>query len=264
MLHEDDEDLIGEFPKKRGPGRPRGKAHEKPIGPLSPRAILHSELKASTAKLDKHLEARRKERDEANGHPSMHLSDVHAGVTVAWLSQVFGMDPTTVKKRLADCPPLHRRKAGYVYDLKQAAAFLVKPVFDVNKYLRGMKPSELPPQLTKEYWDAALKRQTWEERAGDLWRTQKVIEILSDTFLMMKSTLQLWPEDIERSVGLTNEQRAELVRLVDQLQNELYRNLVELKSSRRTGPMREEIEIDDPFQVAALHDDDVEDEDLIG
>lgn len=182
-------------------------------------------------------------RDMADGGPpSLDISDVHAGVTVAWLSQVFGMDPTTVKKRLADCPPLHRRKAGYVYSVKQAAPYLIKPVFDVKKYLQGMKPNELPPQLTKEYWDAALKRQLWEERAGDLWRTEKVLEIFSDVFLMMKSTMLLWVEDLERITGVTQDQRTEIVKLVDELQNELHRKLTGLKTS--TPNMIGEIEID--------------------
>lgn len=198
-------------------------------------------------KLERHVNGRRLDVRDQGDMPSMFVTDAHAGVTVAWLSQVFGMDPSTVKKRLADCPPMSRRKAGYVYALPQAAKYLVKPVFDVQTYLRGMKPSDLPPQLTKEYWDAALKRQLWEERAGDLWRTAKVLEVLSDTFLMMKSTIQLWTEDLERKTGLTAEQRTELVKRTDSLQNEIHQSLVEMKSTRRTTPMQEEIGIDDPF-----------------
>jgi hypothetical protein len=202
-------------------------------------------------RLDRHT--RYRQQDVIGDKPSLHLQDVHAGVTVAWLSQVFGMDPTTVKKRLADCPPLQRRKAGFVYDVKTAAAFLVKPVFDVNKYLRGMKPSELPAQLQKEYWDAALKRQKWEELAGELWRTKHVMAVFSEVFLMMKSTMQLWSEDLERTTGLTQEQRVELVKLVDSLQNEIHQNLTTMKAIKRTPSMASEVEIDDPF-----------DEDLVG
>lgn len=241
-MSDEDDDLLGP-PPKRGPGRPKGSKTRRP----SP--MLHDEL-------DRHLAYRKLERMDAAETPSLHVSDVHAGVTVGWLSQVFNMDPTSIKKRLADCPPLHRRKAGFVYDLKTAAPYLVKPVFDVNKYLRGMKPNELPPQLRKEYWDASLKQQAWEENAGDLWRTKNVLEVFSDTFLMMKSTMQLWTEDLERIDGLTSDQRATVVRLVDELQNEIHRNLVEMKARRRTPSMREEIVIDNPL--------DEEEEDLVG
>lgn len=252
----EDEDLLGP-PVKRGRGRPPGVKNKPRVGPLSPHAIVHSHLRESASRLDKRLEDHRRERADDHGEASLNVTDVHSGVTVGWLAQVFGMDPTTIKKRLADCPPLYRRKAGYVYDLKVAAPYLVKPIFDVNKYLRGMKPSELPPQLTKEYWDAALKRQTWEERAGELWRTSAVMEVFSDTFLTMKSTMQLWTEDLERITGLSDEQRAELVKMIDSLQDEIHRKLVNMQGRRRTPSQRDEIEIDDPFAEAS-------EEDLIG
>lgn len=242
-MFEEDVDLLG--PPKRKRGRPPGVPDSHPRRVARPSPVLHDALA-------QHIQHNRP--DVIDGKPSLHLQDVHAGVTVAWLGQVFGMDPTTVKKRLADCPVLHRRKAGFVYDLKQAAAFLVKPVFDVNKYLRNMKPSELPAQLQKEFWDAALKRQQWEERAGDLWRTTAVMEVFADVFLLMKSTMQLWTEDLERVTGLTAEQRSELVKLVDSLQNEIHGKLVGLGKVRRTPSMREEIVIEDPFA----------EEDLIG
>lgn len=257
-----DDDLLGPAPKKR-PGPAVGfKQHEKPIGPLNPRTVVNSQLRESAArKLDYRLAQHRQQRatQHLDGELSTNLQDVHAGVTVAWLSQVFGMDPTTVKKRLADCPPLHRRKAGYIYDLKVAAQYLVKPVFDVKKYLKDMKPSELPSQLQKEYWDAALKRQKWEENAGMLWRTEKVLAVLSETFLLIKSTMQLWTEDLERTTGLDAAQRAELVRMVDGLQNDIHEGLVKMQSRQETTNMQAEIEIDDP-----LRDEPDAEEDLIG
>ena len=186
-----------------------------------------------------------RERRMDSGAASLDLADVHSGVTVAWLSQVFGMDPTTVKKRLGDCPPLYRRKAGYVYDVKVAAQYLVKPVFDVKAYLKNMRPSELPSQLQKEYWDAALKRQRWEERAGQLWRTDAVMETFGEVFKSLKFTLQLWADSLERQTGLSADQRKLLIAMVDSLQDELHKSLVGIADRRQTHPVSAEVEEDD-------------------
>jgi hypothetical protein len=204
-------DLLGPSTPKRGPGRPR----------------LPPEI--------------RYERDMDSGLPSMDMTDVFSGVTVGWLSKVFGMDPSDVKKRLADCPPLHRRKAGYVYSLPIAAKYLVKPVFDVQKYLSTMKASELPNGLQKDYWDAALKRQKWEENAGQLWRTEAVLEVLGEAFKGVKFSMQLWADNLERVTGLTEEQRKLLVGMVDGLQDELYDNMVRRAQEKSTPSLRDEM-----------------------
>jgi hypothetical protein len=177
------------------------------------------------------------------GEVSFDLKDVHGGVTTAWLAQVFGMDPTTVKKRLADCPPLHRRKAGYTYDLKVAAQYLVKPVFNTHEYLKSMKPSELPSQLQAAYWDAALKRQKWEENAGQLWRTEAVLAVLAEAFQTIKFTMQLWADNLERVTGLTDEQRDVLVKAVDGLQDELHTALVRNAKEKSTPALISEISV---------------------
>lgn len=207
--------------------------------------------------LTQHTQSRRAGRPEPE--VATDATEITRGVTVGWLSQVFRMDPHTVKKRLADCPPTFRRKSGYLYDIRQASAYLVKPVFDVVKYLNNMKPSELPPQLQREFWDSQLKRQLWEERAGDLWRTSKVLEVFSDTFLLMKSTMQLWAEDVEREVGLSIEQRAVLVRLTDELQNEIQQKLLLMRNSQQTLPMNQEVKVE-----SVMLDEYADEEDLIG
>lgn len=169
------------------------------------------------------------------------VEDMHAGVTVSWLCQVFHMDPKVVKQRLADCPPLHRRKAGYVYDLAQAARYLVPPAMSPEQFVKTMKASDLPPHFQQTFWDAALKRQKWEENAGQLWRTEKVREVLGDTFQTIKFTIQLWAETVERETGLTSDQRTALVKLTDSLQQEIYDRLVEQASAKNTGSQRSEL-----------------------
>lgn len=192
------------------------------------------------------------------------VEDVHAGVTASWLSQVFGMDPKVVKQRLAECPPLHRRKAGYIYDLKTAARYLVPPAMSPEQFVKTMKASDLPPHFQQTFWDAALKRQRWEENAGQLWRTEKVREVLGDTFQTIKFTVQLWAETVERQTGLTAEQRKVLVGLTDTLQQEIYDRLVTQAAEKETGSQRSELPdmvgpIDDmPTFVVDEEDDDMD------
>lgn len=161
------------------------------------------------------------------------VDDLLQGVTVSWLSQVFSMDPKTVKLRLADCPPLHRRKAGYVYSLPVACQYLVKPAVTWEHFMKNMKSADLPTHVQQTFWDAALKRQRWEENAGDLWRTEKVLEVLGETFKSIKTSIQLWVDTIEKQKGVTEEQRVLLYELCDKLQTDIYKKLVEdIKKSR--------------------------------
>lgn len=169
------------------------------------------------------------------------VEDMMAGVTVSWLSQVFGMDPKTVKQKLADCPPLHRRKAGYVYSLPVAAQYLVKPALSADQFMKSIKQADLPASMQQMFWDAALKRQKWEENAGQLWRTDKVREVLGSTFQTIKFTIQLWADTIERQIGITAEQRELLIKMSDELQGEIHKRLVEDAKNKRVGTQRSEL-----------------------
>lgn len=170
------------------------------------------------------------------------VEDMLQGVTVSWLAQVFGMDPKTVKQKLSGCPPLHRRKAGYVYHMPTACRYLIPPAISAEQYIKTMKPADLPTAFQQSFWDAALKRQKWEENAGQLWRTDRIRETLGTTFQTIKFTLQLWPDTLERQTGLTPEQRGLLTKLVDGLQEEIYKALVEQAASGKTLPQSGELD----------------------
>lgn len=231
---DDDEDLVGTPPPKRGPGRPR----------TTTRPDVLDQLIAKTRM--------------GRGSTGPMVEDMLAGVTVSWLSQVFNMDPKTVKQRLADCPPLHNRKAGYVYSLPVACRYLIPPATSAEQYIKTMKPSDLPTAFQAGFWDAALKRQKWEENAGELWRTSKVREVLGQTFQTIKFTLQLWPDTLERQTGLTREQKALLILMVDALQEDIFKALVTQAAAQNTPPQSGELKdmLGEPPVVAAVEDED--------
>ena len=217
----DDDDLVGTIP---GDG---------------PRARRQARSRVTDDMLDTMVRQKAMGVNPKTGGPI--VEDMMAGVTVSWLSQVFGMDPKSVKAKLADCPPLHRRKAGYVYSLPVAAQYLVKPALSAEQFMKSIKQSDLPASMQQMFWDAALKRQKWEENAGQLWRTEKVREVLGSTFQTIKFTMQLWTDTLERQVGLTQEQRDLLVKLVDELQAEIHTALVTQSRNKKTGSQRAEL-----------------------
>ena len=149
---------------------------------------------------------------------------------------------------------------SFRYDIKVAAQYLVTPKMDIGTYLRVLKATDLPASLQKEIWDARLKRQKWEAQAGDLWHTQDVMAVLSSTFAIIKSTVQLWPDTVERQEGLTDAQRDLLVRLGDTLQDEIYHGLVDAARERSTKPSLFDVGDDDTSTEIVLDNgDDLED-----
>jgi hypothetical protein len=168
------------------------------------------------------------------------------GVTASWLAEVFDMDVRVVKARLRDCPVKSSHSRGTKmltthYDVKVAAAYLVTPAFSTAEYLRGVRRGDLPAALQQTVWDALLKRQKWEEAAGQLWRTEKIRDVLGLTFQSMKFTIQLWSETIERQTELSDTQRDLIVTLADGLQSDLYNALVENVGKAATGSQLEEL-----------------------
>jgi len=202
----DEEDLMG------APAKPDPHASMKASPKREPREITSADANEGTIK----------------------MTGAMQGVTVYWLSQVFGLTPETVRKRLADCTPESISGKSNRYRVKDAAEFLVEPKIDIESYMKRMRPGDLPPLLQKEVWDARLKRQKWETMAGDQWHTNDVMEVLSDVFSIIKSTIQLWPDTLERTEGLTDEQRQLLVVMGDALQDEIYQGIKGMAAKKNT------------------------------
>lgn len=166
----------------------------------------------------------------------MSVADVYGGVSANWLAQVFGHDKNTIAKKLAaaNVEVVGRRLGGPLYRIPDAAAYLVKPKVDLTTYIKSLRPNDLPPMLNDAYWAAMLKRQKWEENAGDLWRTEDVLAVFGDLAIMFKTTVNLWVEEVERIDGITQEQRATLTKQSDKLLEQVYELMVNAPSRRNT------------------------------
>lgn len=182
------------------------------------------------------------------GDPAFGLADsALEGVTISFLAQVFQIDHQKVKRLLVNCPVKEYRRRGTkqtqnLYDLKTAAAYLVEPKISVEDVLAQIKREDLPPAINTAFWDAQLKRQKWEENAGQLWRTETIRNTIGGMFQTIKFTIQLWADTIERQTGLTEEQREILNTMTDSLQADMFTALRENAERVMTKPQIGELE----------------------
>ena len=173
---------------------------------------------------------------------SSDRDSIQSGFSVQWLAEAFNMSAQTVRNRLADCPVKGRRGRGTVYDLREAAAYLVQPNIDWETHLKGLRKSDLPTALQKDIWDARIKQQRFEREARDLWHTNDVVDKFTTIFLAVKSNIQLWPDTVERQIGVTDEQRALLVEMGDALLEDIYRATIDSVADHSTPSSVEALE----------------------
>jgi hypothetical protein len=153
---------------------------------------------------------------------------VSNGVTANWLGQMFQMDPRTVRKKLAKISPIGRGKGGSdLWNFRKACQYLVDPEIDLNEYLQTIRPEQLPNKINRDYWDAKLKEMKFREEAGQLWRTELVLEVFAETLKHMRGCMNLWIDTIEKNATTTSEQKKVIKDLVDSLQNDMHGMLLE-------------------------------------
>lgn len=169
------------------------------------------------------------------------------GVTVAFLAQVFNMDQAKCKRKLVNCPVKLRQRRGtmqtrHLYDLATAASYLVEARIDPEDIIKSLRREDLPPSISTAYWDAQLKRQQWEEKAGQLWRTETIAGVIGSMFQTIKFTVQLWADTLERQTGLSEDQRELLNTLTDELQTSMFEAFQENAKESMTKPQLAELD----------------------
>lgn len=156
-------------------------------------------------------------------------------VSITFLAQILKMERRTVIKRLAGLEPIGQHRGNVpLYDFRQAMQYLVTPKVDVAEAIRKMGTDDLPVSLQKDVWDAKLKSQKWMIQAGELWRTEDVLEVLGEAFQRLKTTTQLWIDQVGDNNMLSPEARQELTELVDALQTDLHRSLCKMPEEKAT------------------------------
>lgn len=194
---------------------------------------------------------------------------LYRGITLSDAEVIFRMDRRTILGKIAgNVEPCGRRGSIEIWQIRDIAPYLVKPAGSIEDYIKRMRPNDLPPLLSKEYWNGQRARQKFEEEEGDLWRTDKVIETLAEAFKTVRMNLLLIPDALERSTSLSDHQRDELQTLIDATLQGLRDALVE-QFNREDGPgatppglAAGDVEHDEFFVPAGLlGDEDTRDED---
>lgn len=163
---------------------------------------------------------------EAKRLDRISKSVLFQGASISQLGLLFGKDNRTVSLKLQGCEPCGKRAGFAIYRIRDAAPYLVTPVGDFEAYLKKMNHKDLPPALTKEYWQGQRARQQFEEEEGDLWRTDDVVAKFSHAFQSLRTSMLLFSDAVEREVAFTDHQRDLLKDLVDASLEEIRVNLI--------------------------------------
>lgn len=225
---------VAEKPQeKRGPGRPR-----------KPKVDTAGLAQVSFSSAKGKLDPIKPMGEEGPSDPNVDLDAgaVLRGVSVNWLASVIGMGDTTVRTRLAPCEPIRYTARGApLYNLRQALPYLMEPNVDVGAIIAKMRPQDLPPFVMKDFWAGMTGRQKFLRESGDVWRTVDVQQVFGEVYKRMRSVMDLMPEQLERTTGLTLEQRKIVVEQLDNLRQLLYDALVDMMKEKRTPSDREKI-----------------------
>lgn len=226
-----DDATLGEAPKpKRGRGRPKG------AKTLAREAREALDEEANLAQDEALADGERLEKVSSYGNVEHAMKPL----TAAQLAQVFRTDRKTVMAKLRGCPPVARNtRNAMLYDLATAAAYLVEPKVDIEAYIKRLRPADLPPYLHDAYWSALKKRQEVELKAGDLWETERVIEVYGELAKNIKSQVMLWTDQLEKRRKLAPEEREFFTAQCDGLLSMVFEAFTRLKEHRRTGSLLE-------------------------
>lgn len=157
---------------------------------------------------------------------------LYQGANISQLSVLFKQDARTIRRKLFNVKADGTRNGTDVWLVDTVAPHLVRPVYDIEQYIRRMHHSELPPHVTKEFWAGQRARQAYEEEQGDLWRTDDVIDAVNEIFRLVRMTLLLMPDQMEKVTTVSPEQRQILNSQVDGVLEEM-RNTITRSFGKR-------------------------------
>ena len=153
------------------------------------------------------------------------------GVTVDWLRRAFHLSTQTTDKKLQGARVIGVTDRGVpLYDLADAAARLIQPKLNLRELLKSVKPDELPDNLREPFWNAKLKQQRYEKNAGELWRTEAVIQLFGSVLKDTKERIRMVTTLAESNLGLTTTQMEKLREIVNSVQGGIHEHIQQLES----------------------------------
>lgn len=158
------------------------------------------------------------------------LAAIYQGVNQDQLMRMFKMDHRTAKRKMMEAhqggvKSIGKKLTAELYAIHEIAPYFCKPVMDPSEYIKSMDPRELPKILTKEFWAGQRSRQEYEEKAGSLWRTEKVVEEVGDLMKLVKMSSLLMLDAVERQTELSDRQREIIRSLTHGMLNDLMQRV---------------------------------------
>jgi hypothetical protein len=174
----------------------------------------------------------RQKKVSLQGDPFVAISE---GVTVEFLCKLFGLSKPTVKRKIGSIAPIRLGSRGQkYYPFRECCERLVTPKERIQDILEVLKPEDMPEKLREAYWSAKLKQQRYEEKAHELWRTERVIEVFSEVLQLMRTKLQLLPEAVEKVTHIDFEETQKVREIVDDIQDSIYQEFMKFAEAGRT------------------------------
>ncbi|MNK62111.1 hypothetical protein D3C87_812800 [compost metagenome] len=181
---------------------------------------------------------------------------LYEGVTQGQMCILFRIDQRNLARKIHSCQPVGERSGTPIYDLAECAAYLVKPAYDIEAYIKRMHSNELPKHLSKEYWAGKRSQQEYELKAGDLWPTQRVLEKVGELFKLVRMSALLTVDNIERNNDLTDKQRSLMSSLMYAMLDELRKSIMKEFAGPDEKPV--EMDLDTSMPEEPEEDDDEE------
>lgn len=205
------------------------------------------------------------------------------GCSPIFFALLLGVSVQTIRNKLKKCPPVDYDGRAYYYRFEDAINFLAKPAeLDLTEFIATSNKKDWPVSMQKEWWLVQQIRTEVEEKTGKLWHSEKVMEVLTEIAQSIKYMVQLWPDELNREVGITPEQRAILIRLTDRFQdrivgqiettmadhtriNEMHELNIDIQKSEKKANEQFEEDFMDMFPTGITHetDDDVTEDVII-
>ena len=155
---------------------------------------------------------------------------IFAGASVNQLAAIFRSKPDLIQRRLGDLRAVGTGRQGNpLYDLAEAAARLVPPEITpdmIDTYMRRVNHSRLPAMVSKHYWEGKRTRDRYLEMVDELWFTDDVLRVASDSFQALRMSLMLLPDMLRDSSKLDDEQFRTVQRMIDNTIEELSARLI--------------------------------------
>jgi hypothetical protein len=152
---------------------------------------------------------------------------LYDGANLSQLGELFRMDHRSIVAKIHKCKPCGVRNGVDIYAVHEVAPYLVKPAYDIETYIKKMHHNDLPKMLTKEFWAGQRSRQEYEQKAGNLWPTTRVVEVIGGFMKMVKMSVRLMADAVDRQAELTDRQRKLVKALGDGMLEELYRTVLD-------------------------------------